>query len=281
MKLVRYGPPGHEKPGIVDAAGRLRDLSAHMKEIDAAWLAAEGISGLASIDVSALPLVTGEPRLGPCLVGMSKIIGVGLNYSDHAEEAGLKAPPEPILFTKATTSLNGPHDDVVSPRGATKLDWEVELAVIVGRTARYVEQADALDHVAGYAVINDVSERVFQNERSGGWMKGKSADTFAPLGPWLVTRDEVADPQDLSLWLDVNGVREQEGSTSKMIFGVAFLVSYISQFMTLLPGDVIATGTPPGVGLGKKPTPRFLKPGDVMELSVEGLGRQRQRVVPA
>lgn len=281
MKLVRYGSPGEEKPGIVDAAGRLRDLSSHVTDIDAAWLARNGIGDLASVDLSALPLVDGKPRLGPCLVGMSKIIGVGLNYSDHAEEAGLKPPPEPILFTKATTSLNGPHDDVVAPRGATKLDWEVELAVIVGRTARYVEEVDALDYVAGYAVINDVSERVFQNERSGGWMKGKSADTFAPLGPWLVTRDEVADPQDLSLWLDVNGVREQEGSTSKMIFGVAFLVSYISQFMTLLPGDVIATGTPPGVGLGKKPTPRFLKPGDVMELSVEGLGLQRQRVVPA
>lgn len=278
MRLLRYGDRRAEAPGLLDAAGRIHDLSAIVPDIDASLLASGGLDRVRDVDPDGLPVVEGSPRIGACLSGMSKIVGVGLNYGAHAAEAGLSAPAEPILFLKSTTALNGPFDDVHMPPGCRKLDWEVELAIVIGRTARHVAEADAAGHIAGYAVINDVSERVFQNERLGGWTKGKSSDTFAPLGPWLVTADEVPDPLSLTLRLDVNGENRQHGSTSDMIFGPATLVSYISQFMTLLPGDVIATGTPPGVGLGMKPEPQFLKDGDMMELEIDGLGRQRQTV---
>jgi len=278
MKLIRYGAPGQERPGLLDAQGVLRDLSMLLADIGPEQLAPRTLAALAAIDASRLPAVPGQPRLG-CPVGrVGKIVCVGLNYRDHALEAGMQPPAEPVLFMKAITALSGPADPVHIPPGAQKTDWEVELAVIIGSRARYVDEAQALDHVAGYAVINDVSERSYQKERGGQFVKGKSSDSFAPIGPWLVTRDEVPDPQHLNLWLDVNGVRRQTGNTSDMIFPVAYLVSHLSQFMTLMPGDVIATGTPSGVGAGCKP-PEFLKAGDVIELGVEGLGRQRQDVI--
>lgn len=278
MKLVRYGPAGHEKPGVIDGEGRVRDLSAHVADLDAAALAPAALARLAALDPSALPLVDGNPRLGVPVAGIGNLVCVGLNYRDHAIEAGMEIPDEPVLFMKSTNSLNGPHDPVVLPRGGEKGDWEVELAMVIGTTARYVSEEEALGHVAGYCICNDVSERSFQLERGGQWVKGKSCDTFAPLGPWLVTADEVPDPQSLGLWLDVSGERMQHGTTANMIFGVAYLVSYISRFMTLAPGDVISTGTPAGVGLGRKP-PRYLRPGDVMALGIDGLGVQRQEVV--
>lgn len=275
MKLVRYGEAGSERPGLIDANGAIRDLSDHVGDIAGAALSPASLAGLAKIDPRSLPLVPGSPRVGPCVAGVGKFICIGLNYSDHAAETGAKVPPEPIIFMKATSAIVGPDDDVVIPRGSEKTDWEVELGFVIGKPAKYVSEADALDHVAGYCVVNDVSERAFQSERSGQWTKGKSCDTFGPIGPWLVTRDEVADPQDLKMWLTVNGETMQNGSTRTMVYGVAFLVSYLSQFMSLLPGDIVTTGTPPGVGLGMKP-PRFLKAGDVVELGIEGLGRQRQ-----
>lgn len=278
MKLVRYGPAGHEKPGVIDGEGRVRDLSAHVADLDAAALAPAALARLAALDPSALPLVDGNPRLGVPVAGIGNLVCVGLNYRDHAIEAGMEIPDEPVLFMKSTNSLNGPHDPVVLPRGGEKGDWEIELAMVIGTTARYVSEEEALGHVAGYCICNDVSERSFQLERGGQWVKGKSCDTFAPLGPWLVTADEVPDPQSLGLWLDVSGERMQHGTTANMIFGGAYLVSYISRFMTLAPGDVISTGTPAGVGLGRKP-PRYLRPGDVMALGIDGLGVQRQEVV--
>ena len=278
MKLLRYGPAGQEKPGILDADGRIRDLSAHVADIDGAALTPEGLAKLARIDVASLPVVAGEPRIGACVGKVGKFLCIGLNYADHAAEAGMKLPPEPVLFMKANSCIVGPNDDVVLPRTAVKGDWEVELGVVIGKKAKYVTEDEALDHVAGYCTINDVSERSFQAERAGQWTKGKSSDTFGPIGPWVVTRDEVPDPQNLKLWCHVNGKVMQNGSTNTMHFGVKHIVSYLSQFFTLEPGDVIATGTPPGVGLGMKP-PVFLKAGDVMELGVEGLGTQRQRVV--
>ena len=275
MKLVRYGTAGQEKPGLVDAQGVLRDLSAHIADVRGEQLGADSLARLAALDAASLPEVPGNPRLGPCVAGTGKFVCIGLNYSDHAAEAGMQAPSEPIVFMKATSAIVGPNDDVLIPRGSEKTDWEVELAIVIGRTAKYVSEADALDYVAGYCVANDVSERAFQIERQGQWTKGKSCDTFGPIGPWLVTRDEIGDPGNLDMWLKVNGETMQRGSTRTMIFGVAHIVSYLSQFMSLQPGDVIATGTPPGVGMGKKPQ-RFLKPGDVVELGVAGLGAQRQ-----
>ena len=280
MKLLRYGPVGQEKPGLLDAQGRIRDLSAHVGDIAGEALLPEGLARLAALDPQSLPVVQGSPRLGACVAGTGKFICIGLNYSDHAAETGATVPPEPIIFMKATSAIVGPHDTVEIPRRSVKTDWEVELGVVIGRTAKYVDEQDALSHVAGYCVVNDLSEREFQLERQGQWTKGKSADTFGPIGPWLVTRDEIPDPQRLPMWLEVNGVRRQNGSTATMVFGVAKLVSYLSQFMSLRPGDIISTGTPPGVGLGLKP-PVFLKPGDVMTLGIEGLGQQRQDVVAA
>ena len=277
MKLVRYGEPGSERPGLIDADGAVRDLSAHVGDIAGAALSPDSLAKLANLDLRSLPLVPGSPRFGPCVAGVGKFICIGLNYSDHAAETGAKVPPEPIIFMKATSAIVGPDDDIVIPRGSEKTDWEVELGFVIGKTAKYVSEADALDHVAGYCVVNDVSERAFQTERSGQWTKGKSCDTFGPIGSWLVTRDEVADPQDLKMWLSVNGEQVQDGSTKTMVYGVAFLVSYLSQFMSLHPGDIVTTGTPPGVGMGMKP-PRYLKAGDVVELGIEGLGRQRQTV---
>ena len=278
MKFLRYGPRGQEKPGMVDPDGHIRDLSQHVVDLKAEVLLSERLHQLAALDPRTLPLVEGTPRLGPPVTGIGKILGIGLNYRSHAEETGAKPPSEPLLFSKAITALSGPNDPIVVPKDSTQTDWEVELAVVIGRKAQYVDAGHALDYVAGYAVINDVSERHFQKERGGQFVKGKSCDTFAPLGPWLVTKDEVPDPQDLELWLDVNAKRRQTGNTRDMVFPVAHLVWYISQFMTLMPGDVIATGTPSGVGMGCKP-PDFLRPGDVVELGVEGLGKQRQAVV--
>jgi len=278
MKLLRYGPEGQEKPGILDSGGTIRDLSGLVPDIAGPVLSDAVLSRIASADLDALPQVAPGTRLGPCVGGVGKLICIGLNYSDHAAETGAQVPPEPIIFMKATSAICGPNDDVWLPRGSEKTDWEVELAVIIGAPAKYVSEDRALDHVAGYALCNDVSERAFQTERSGQWTKGKSCDRFAPLGPWLVTRDEIDDPQALPLWLALNGDRVQDGSTATMVYGVAHLVSYLSQFMTLHPGDVISTGTPPGVGMGMKP-PRFLRAGDVMELGAPGLGVQRQTVV--
>jgi 2,4-diketo-3-deoxy-L-fuconate hydrolase len=278
VKLVRYGPRGQEKPGMIDAAGNVRDLSAHVPDIAGPALSPEGLAKLRGLDPGSLPLVEGEPRLGPCVGSVGKFLCIGLNYSDHAAETGATAPPEPVLFTKATSAITGPNDDVVIPRGSLKTDWEVELAIVIGTRAKYVTEEDAPAHIAGYCVVNDVSEREFQLERHGTWDKGKGCDTFGPIGPWLVTGDEVADPSDLHMWLEVNGKRFQDGSTATMVYRPEFLVSYLSQFMSLLPGDVISTGTPPGVGMGQKP-PLFLKPGDRMELGIEGLGVQRQRVI--
>lgn len=279
MKLLRYGPRGAEKPGMLDKDGGIRDLSKVVKDIAGEVLTPEGLAKLKAIDPASLPKVEGPVRYGPCVAGTGKFICIGLNYSDHAKETGAEPPKEPILFMKATSAIVGPNDDVMIPRNSVKTDWEVELGVIIGREARYVDEKNAMDHVAGYCVINDVSERAFQTERGGQWTKGKSADTFGPIGPWLVTQDEVKDPQNLAMWLDVDGHRYQNGSTKTMIFGVRHLVHYISQFMSLQPGDVISTGTPPGVGLGIKPNPVFLKPGQVMRLGIEGLGEQRQQVI--
>lgn len=273
MKLVRYGERGAEKPGLIDAEGRIRDLSAHVSDIAGEVLA--DLSQLAAIDPASLPLVEGEQRFGACVGQVGKFICIGLNYSDHAAESGMEVPPEPVIFAKYTSAICGPDDPIIIPRGSEKTDWEVELAVVIGKKAKYVSQADAMDHVAGYCVCNDVSERSYQIERSGQWSKGKSQDNFGPIGPWLVSRDEIADPNDLRMWLKVNGEKMQDGSTRTMVYDVPFLVSYLSQFFTLHPGDVISTGTPPGVGLGMKP-PRYLKAGDVVTLGIEGLGEQRQ-----
>lgn len=278
MKLLRYGDPGQEKPGMLDADGHVRDLSGVIADLSGEALGNASLRRLAAVDPATLPLVPGTPRYGAPVSGIGKMICVGMNYADHAAETNAPVPEQPVLFMKATTAIGGPNDTVVIPRGSVKTDWEVELGVIIGEVTRDVPISDALQHVAGYAVINDLSEREFQLEHGGQWVKGKSCDTFGPIGPWLVTRDEVADPQRLSLWLEVNGHRYQDGNTRTMVFGVAHLVSYISRYMTLMPGDVISTGTPAGVGLGLKP-PTYLKPGDVIELGIEGLGRQRQDVV--
>jgi len=279
MKLVRYGRPGKEKPGLVDAAGKIRNLSEVVADIDGATLAPKVLARLAKIKPETLPVVRGAPRIGPCVAAVGNFVAVGLNYADHAAEAGMPIPKEPVLFNKAPTCIVGAYDDVMIPKGSEKTDWEVELGVVIGVRASYVREKDALDHVAGYCVVNDVSERAFQLERGGGqWAKGKGCPTFGPIGPWLVTKDEIPDPQKLAMWLDVNGERMQSGTTATMVFGVARLVSEISQFMILLPGDVITTGTPPGVGSGKKP-PRFLKAGDTISLGIDRLGQQAQRVV--
>jgi len=279
MKLLRYGPKGSEKPGLLDAEGKIRDLSGHVADITGAQLSPASLKALAAIDPTTLPLVEGSPRYGVPVSGVSKFIAVGLNFADHAAESNLPIPEEPVLFTKAVSCLTGPNDLVMLPKGSTKTDWEVELGVVIGSRARYVSEAEALDHVAGYVLINDVSERAFQIERGGTWDKGKGCDTFGPVGPWLVTSDEVGDPQDLSMWLDVNGQRKQDGSSRTMIFPIRKLVSYISEFMTLEPGDLITTGTPPGVGMGQKPEPVYLKAGDEIRLGIEKLGEQRQIVV--
>ncbi|ASY72101.1 2-hydroxyhepta-2,4-diene-1,7-dioate isomerase [Sinorhizobium fredii USDA 205] len=276
MKLLRYGPEGAEKPGVLDSAGRIRDLSAVIADIAGPTIADFGWAR--SLDIESLPIVEGALRLGACVAGSGKFICIGLNYADHAAESGLEVPPEPVVFMKATSAIVGPNDNVIIPRGSVATDWEVELGVVIGKKAKYVSQAEAMDHVAGYCVINDVSERDFQTKRSGQWTKGKSCDSFGPTGPWLVTRDEIADPQNLAMWLKVNGDTRQNGSTETMVYGVAYLVSYLSQFMTLHPGDIISTGTPPGVGMGFKP-PQYLKPGDVIELGIEGLGTQKQTVL--
>jgi 2,4-didehydro-3-deoxy-L-rhamnonate hydrolase len=280
MKLVRYGEKGAEKPGLIDKSGQLRDLSGHIKDLNGETYSPASLRKLTEIDPALLPAVSGKPRFGAPVTGISKFVAIGLNYVDHAKETGSPIPTEPIFFLKANTALSGPNDPVEKPRGSTKLDWEVEIAAIIGTRAKYVSEADALNHVAGYCICNDVSERNFQIERLGQWTKGKSHDTFGPLGPWLVTKDEIANVQNLSMWLDVNGKRRQTGNTSTMIFSMAKCVSYVSQFLTLLPGDVITTGTPPGVGTGMKP-PQFLSVGDVVSLGIEGLGEQRQEIVAA
>ena len=280
MKLVRYGPAGKEKPGLIDADGKLRDLSKKVKDIDADTLAPAKLRELAKLDARRLPQVKGRPRLGACIATPSKFVAIGLNYADHAAEAGMPIPAHPVVFFKSPTCIVGPDDSIMLPPGSTSTDWEVELGVVIGKTARHVAEKDALKHVAGYCVINDVSEREYQLKRSGTqWNKGKGCDTFGPLGPWLVTADEVPDPQNLDMWLDVNGVKKQRGSTKTMIFGVAALVADVSRYMTLLPGDVITTGTPPGVGMGMKPMPQYLKAGDVVSLGIQGLGAQKQKVV--
>lgn len=281
MKLLRYGQPGAEKPALLDADGKVRDLSGHVADIAGSVLTSEGIAALAAIDPKSLPLVDNPGRLGPCVGRVGKFICVGLNYADHAAETGAKIPEEPILFMKATSAITGPNDNVIIPRNSKKTDWEVELGIVIGDEARYVTEADAMKHVAGYCLINDVSERAFQAERGGQWTKGKSADSFGPIGPWVVTRDEIADPQNLKMWLTVDGVSRQNGSSKTMIFGVVFLVHYISQFMSLQPGDIISTGTPPGVGLGIKPEPVFLHAGRTIRLGIEGLGEQQQLTVDA
>ena len=278
MKLVRYGNPGEEKPGMIDGDGVLRDLSAHVDDVAGAVLGDESLARLRALDPASLPAVAGEPRLGPCVGRIGKFMCIGLNYTDHAEETGNPIPKHPILFFKANSAVVGPNDDVVIPRGSKHSDWEVELGVVIGKPCKYVSVEEALDYVAGYCVINDVSERNFQMNLTGQWTKGKSCDTFGPTGPWLVTRDEVPDPQNLEMWLDVNGKRMQTGNTRTMIFSVAEIVSHMSQLMTLHPGDVFSTGTPPGVGMGMKPEPVYLKKGDVMEVWIEGLGTQRQLV---
>jgi 2-keto-4-pentenoate hydratase/2-oxohepta-3-ene-1,7-dioic acid hydratase in catechol pathway len=279
MKLLRYGSPGGEKPGMLDARGDIRDLSSVIPDLSGNTIEPASIDRLRAVDPSTLPRVAADVRLGPCVAGVGKFICIGLNYSDHAAESGMAVPAEPILFMKATSAICGPNDDILIPRGSEKTDWEVELGVVIGKTARYVSEADALSHVAGYCVINDLSERAFQLEGTGQWVKGKSADTFGPIGPWLVTRDEVPNPQNLALWLEVDGREYQRGTTSHMIFGVARLVSFITRFMSLHPGDVISTGTPPGIGMGQKPEPIYLRPGNRVRLGIDGLGEQRQRVV--
>jgi len=278
MKLVRYGPSGAEKPGLVDGQGVLRDLSHIIPDLGAAQLSPDSLSQLAKLDVSKLPAIEGKPRMGCPIASIGKFLAIGLNYSDHAEETGSPIPKEPIIFSKAISCIQGPDDDVMLPKDSVKTDWEVELAIVIGSKTSYVEEAQAMNYVAGYCLANDVSEREYQLERGGTWDKGKGCDTFGPLGPWLVTKDEIADPQNLALWLDVNGKRMQTGNTNKMIFNVVQIVSYVSRFVTLMPGDVIVTGTPPGVGLGMKP-PVFLKAGDTMTLGCEGLGEQTQKVI--
>jgi ureidoglycolate lyase len=282
MKLLRYGPKGQEKPGLLDTDSRIRDLSAHVRDIAGDVLSDNGLAKLRALDPATLPLVAGEPRIGPCVGDVGKMICIGLNYADHAAESGLPIPAEPVVFNKWTSAIVGPNDDVEIPRGSTKTDWEVELGVVIGRPCKYVDEASALDYVAGYCIVNDVSERAWQIERSGGqWDKGKGFDTFGPTGPWLVTRDEVRDPQNLDLWLEVDGHRYQNGNTRTMIFPVAKLVAYLSQCMSLQPGDIISTGTPPGVGLGQKPEPVYLRAGQTMRLAIAGLGEQLQRTVAA
>jgi 2-keto-4-pentenoate hydratase/2-oxohepta-3-ene-1,7-dioic acid hydratase in catechol pathway len=278
MKLLRYGPAGQEKPGLLDSTGAIRDLSGVVPDIAGDTLLPDALSKLRKVDSASLPKVNGAPRIGPCVGRVGKFICIGLNYSDHAAESGMAVPKEPIVFMKATSCIVGPNDDVELPRGSVKTDWEVELGVVIGKTAKYVTEQDALSHVAGYCVVHDVSERAYQLEGTGQWVKGKSCDTFGPIGPWLVTADEVRDCGDLNLWLEVDGHRYQDGSTKTLIFGVPYLVSYLSKFMSLLPGDIISTGTPPGVGHGKKP-PVYLREGNVVRLGVEGLGEQRQTVV--
>ena len=278
MKLLRYGPPGREKPALLDANGHIRDLSGVIPDLAGESLYADALARLAALDPSSLSRVDAGVRIGPCVAGVGKFICIGLNYSDHAAESGMAVPAEPILFMKATSAICGPNDGIVIPRGSQKTDWEVELGVIIGEPARYVSEADALSHVAGYCVVNDLSERAFQLEGTGQWVKGKSADTFGPIGPWLVTRDEVSDPQNLDLWLEVDGRRYQQSTTQHMIFSVARLVSFISRFMSLLPGDIISTGTPPGIGMGQKPEPIYLRAGNRVRLGIEGLGEQNQIV---
>lgn len=277
MKLLRYGTQGIEKPGMMAADGTIRDLSGHIEDLTGAELSDASLARLRDIDVNSLPVVEGSARLGPCVGNVGKFVCIGLNYADHAAESGMALPEEPVIFFKATSAIMGPNDDVEIPRYSVKTDWEVELGVVIGKAAKYIPESEALDHVAGYCVINDLSERDFQLHRSGQWVKGKSADTFGPIGPWMVTRDEVPDPQNLAMYLEVNGHRYQDGSTKTMHFDVATIVSHLSQFMSLQPGDVISTGTPPGVGMGQKPE-TYLKPGDVIELEIEGLGKQRQNV---
>ena len=277
MKLLRYGTQGIEKPGMMAADGTIRDLSGHIEDLTGAELSDAGLARLRDIDVNSLPVVEGSARLGPCVGNVGKFVCIGLNYADHAAESGMALPEVPVIFFKATSAIMGPNDDVEIPRHSVKTDWEVELGVVIGKAAKYIPESEALDHVAGYCVINDLSERDFQLHRSGQWVKGKSADTFGPIGPWMVTRDEVPDPQNLAMYLEVNGHRYQDGSTKTMHFDVATIVSHLSQFMSLQPGDVISTGTPPGVGMGQKPE-TYLKPGDVIELEIEGLGKQRQNV---
>ncbi|HVE49406.1 MAG TPA: fumarylacetoacetate hydrolase family protein [Casimicrobiaceae bacterium] len=281
MKLVRYGPPGREKPGVIDDEGKLRDLSRKVRDIDGQSLSPTALTALKKINVSRLPAVRGRPRLGSCVGNVGKFVAIGLNFVDHAKETGSPIPENPIVFFKANTSLSGPNDAIMLPKDSTSTDWEVELAFVIGRRARYVEEKDALRYIAGYCICNDVSEREYQLKKNGGqWGKGKGCDTFGPLGPWLVTTDEIRDPQNLAMWLKVNGETRQNGSTSTMIFGVAKLVADVSRYMTLEPGDIVTTGTPPGVGMGMKPSPQFLKAGDVVELGIEGLGTQTQKVVP-
>lgn len=280
MKLLRYGKPGQERPGLLDATGKIRDLSTLINDLDGAALATENLARIAACDIQSLPIVTEPVRIGPCVAKVGKFICIGLNYADHAAESGLAVPSEPVVFMKATSAITGPNDPVIKPRNSTKLDWEVELGVVIGKHASYVNEAEALDYIAGYCVINDVSEREFQLERGGQWDKGKGCDSFGPIGPYLVTKDEVPDPLNLKLWLQVNGKEFQNGTTQQMVFGPTFLVHYLSQFMSLQPGDIISTGTPPGVGLGQKP-PLYLNLGDKMELGIEGLGSQTQTVVAA
>lgn len=280
MKLLRYGPVGHEKPGCLDSSGTVRDLSGVVADISSATLSPEMLDRLAATDVASLPAVVNPGRIGPCVGAVGKCVCIGLNYSDHAAETGATPPGQPIIFHKAVTAICGPDDDVEMPRGSDALDWEVELAIVIGKRAKYVSEPEAMDHIAGYAVMNDVSERTFQTKMEGQWTKGKGHDTFGPLGPWLVTKDEIADPHNLDMWLDVNGEKRQRGNTNTLIFNLPTIVSYVSRFMTLMPGDVISTGTPPGVGMGMKP-PQYLKVGDVMTLGIAGLGEQRQTVVAA
>ena len=278
MKLLRYGESGHERPGMIDSSGEIHDLSGILPDLSSEYLSADSLDRLRQLDPASLPLIDGTPRVGPCVGKVGKFVCIGLNYSDHAAESGMAVPAEPVLFMKATSAICGPNDDVIIPRGSTKSDWEVELGVVIGKEAKYVTLHDALSHVAGYCVVNDLSERAFQLEGTGQWVKGKSADTFGPIGPWLVTPDEVPDPQNLDMWLEVDGHRYQNGNTRTMVFGVAYLVSYLSRFMSLQPGDIISTGTPPGVGLGQKP-PVYLRPGNTIKLGIEGLGQQTQQVV--
>ncbi|RRU18400.1 FAA hydrolase family protein [Serratia marcescens] len=281
MKLLRYGQPGQERPGMLDAQGRLRDLSQHIADVGGAALLPASLAKLRALDSAALPLVEGQPRLGACVGGIGKFICIGLNYADHAAETGAAIPEEPVVFNKWTSAVVGPYDQVEIPRGSQKTDWEVELGVVIGQGGRYISEADAMRHVAGYCVINDVAEREYQIDRGGTWDKGKGCDTFGPIGPWLVTADEIADPHSLNLWLEVDGKRYQDGNTSTMIFRIPQIVSYLSRFMSLQPGDVISTGTPPGVGMGQKPQPIYLRAGQTMRLGIEGLGEQRQQTVQA
>ncbi len=278
MKLLRVGPSGSERPAIMDSDGNIRDLSGHVDDITGATISDASLNTLRALDLTGLPVVDSSERVGPCVGNVGKMICIGLNYSDHAAESGLDLPPEPVVFFKATSAICGPNDAIEIPRDSTALDWEVELAIVIGKDGKYVDESNALDHIAGYCVVNDVSERDFQIHRSGQWVKGKSADTFGPMGPWLVTRDEITDPQDLQMRLEVNGEQRQNGSTATMVYQVPFLVSYVSRFMSLQAGDVISTGTPPGVGMGMKPTPQYLKEGDVVTLEIAGLGNQRQVV---